>query len=150
MNTTNRRLNILSIDDDPGCQKAVTRFMNVIGGHSVDTAYTGAEGLRKAAQTRPDLILLDLVLPDMDGFHVMERLARNSRTKSIPVIMLTGAELTQADKSNLSLKPNFLRLEEKPCSFMTLLGSINTIIGAAGGQDKLMPGDSEAGTTCAY
>jgi len=148
MNTDYRHLKILSIDDDPGCQDAITR---VIGGHSVDTAYTGNEGLRKADQTRPDLILLDLVLPDMDGFHVLDRLTHSSRTRNIPVIMLTGADLTQADKQNLALKPNFVRLEEKPCSFITLLGKINTIADAASGdQNRRTTGDSEAGTTCAY
>jgi len=110
--------------------------MRVIGGHTVDAAYTGAEGLRMAAATKPNVILLDMILPDIDGIQVIDRLLSTSVTREIPVIFLTGADLTQTERQHLSLMPNFYRLEEKPCDFNVLLGHINRIAGSATARDN--------------
>ena len=59
-------------------------------GFSVHTAATGLEALKKARAMSPDLILLDLVLPELDGFAVCEALRRDAETAAIPIIMLTG------------------------------------------------------------
>ena len=59
-------------------------------GFSVSTAATGVEGLKKARSVGPDLILLDLILPELDGFAVCEALRRGEQTAGIPIIMLTG------------------------------------------------------------
>lgn len=59
-------------------------------GFSVSTAATGVEGLKKARNAAPDLIILDLVLPELDGFAVCEALRRGEQTAAIPIIMLTG------------------------------------------------------------
>ena len=59
-------------------------------GFSVSTAATGVEALKKARTLSPDLIVLDLVLPELDGFAVCEALRREDATAAIPIIMLTG------------------------------------------------------------
>jgi DNA-binding response OmpR family regulator len=59
-------------------------------GFSVSTAATGVEALKKARSLAPDLIVLDLVLPELDGFAVCEALRRGEETSAIPIIMLTG------------------------------------------------------------
>lgn len=59
-------------------------------GFSVSTAATGLEALKKARSLAPDLILLDLVLPELDGFAVCEVLRKGEQTCGIPIIMLTG------------------------------------------------------------
>jgi two-component system, OmpR family, alkaline phosphatase synthesis response regulator PhoP len=59
-------------------------------GFSVATAKNGIEALKKARSLAPDLILLDLVLPEMDGFAVCETLRKCPETKSIPIILLSG------------------------------------------------------------
>lgn len=59
-------------------------------GFTVSTATTGLDALKKARTTKPDLIVLDLVLPELDGFAVCEALKRSSETKTIPIILLTG------------------------------------------------------------
>jgi len=59
-------------------------------GFSVSTATTGLEALKKARAGSPDLILLDLVLPELDGFAVCEALRRGRDTSAIPIIVLTG------------------------------------------------------------
>jgi len=59
-------------------------------GYSVDFAYTGSEGLRKIEDLRPDLVILDIMLEDIDGFTVCRRLKSSPNTRDIPVIMLTA------------------------------------------------------------
>lgn len=59
-------------------------------GFAVSTANNGMDALKKARMVTPDLILLDLVLPELDGFAVCEALRRGAETARIPIIMLTG------------------------------------------------------------
>jgi len=59
-------------------------------GFSVSTAANGVEGLKKARSLTPDVIVLDLILPELDGFAVCEALKRSEETAKIPVILLTG------------------------------------------------------------
>src|SRR5947209_1086408 len=66
-------------------------------GYSVAVATTGIEALKKIRSSRPDLMVLDLVLPELDGFAVCEMLRRSPATASLPVIVLTGltSEITR-------------------------------------------------------
>jgi YesN/AraC family two-component response regulator len=66
-------------------------------GHQVLTARNGREALATLDHTRPDLILLDLMMPEMDGFAVMEALRLREATRDIPVIVLTARTLSEAD-----------------------------------------------------
>jgi len=59
-------------------------------GFTIYTATNGVEGLKKARALRPDLIILDLVLPELDGFAVCEAIKRGADTAAIPIIMMTG------------------------------------------------------------
>lgn len=59
-------------------------------GFFVTSATKGEEGLKLASQEKPDIILLDVILPKMDGFKVLKKLKGNSATKDIPVVMLTN------------------------------------------------------------
>lgn len=58
--------------------------------YQILSASDGREALEKIRKMRPDLILLDIIMPKMDGFEVLENLTNNSKTKDIPVIMLTA------------------------------------------------------------
>ena len=79
---------ILVVEDNPD-ELALLRMSLKGAGFSVTTASTGEEAL-KQAKAIPDLIVLDLVLPQMDGFTVCERLRKEQATASIPILMLTG------------------------------------------------------------
>lgn len=147
-----KRLKILSIDDDPGCQKAMSRFMTTIGYHTVETAFTGTEGFTKAARLAPDLILLDMMLPDMNGLQVMDRLSAAPATSRIPIIMLTGASLSEDQRKDLTSRKNFLRLEEKPADMTALLKFIDLLQDAGvkpGADNRPRPGTVK-GTICGY
>jgi DNA-binding response OmpR family regulator len=80
---------ILIVDDDAELVELLT-FNFKRAGFAVATAGDGVEALRKACSISPDLILLDLMLPELDGFAVCETLRRDAATASIPVIMLTA------------------------------------------------------------
>ena len=82
---------ILFIEDETALQKTLSAVMEQAG-HTVVNAYDGEKGLELAQEAAPDLILLDLILPKMDGFSVLEKLKGDEKTKSIPVIVLTNLE----------------------------------------------------------
>lgn len=124
-------LRILSIDDDRGCQLAAARFLTFEGGHIVEVAKDGREGLEKAAALRPDIILLDMSMPDMNGVQVMEALCAGPATRDIPVIMITGASLSETDWDTLKGKRNFISLEQKPADFDDILGKIEATVSGA-------------------
>jgi len=80
---------ILIIDDNADLL-ALLRLHFKEAGFTVRTTDNGADALKKVRSFSPDLIILDLVLPQMDGFAICETLKRNRATASIPVIVLTG------------------------------------------------------------
>lgn len=82
---------ILFIEDETALQKTLSAVMEQAG-HTVVNAYNGEKGLELAKEAPPDLILLDLILPKMDGFSVLERLKSDDKTKNVPVIVLTNLE----------------------------------------------------------
>ena len=87
---------VLVADDD----EDIVRFVEVnlrLEGFEVVTAADGKEALEQALEISPDLVLLDIMMPEMDGFQVCQSLRANSQTKHIPVIMLTARSLS-ADK----------------------------------------------------
>jgi DNA-binding response OmpR family regulator len=89
---------ILIIEDDPVIAR---NFLTLLEkeGFEVDVARDGDEGLTKAKE-KPHLILLDVMLPKLDGFEVLKRLKSDKELKSIPVIMLTNvAEVEKAKKA---------------------------------------------------
>jgi len=81
---------ILVIDDDKDIRKLVEKILTNAG-HKVTQAENGEAGLGFAILKKPDLIILDLNLPGMDGFAVCRRLKNKDDTKKIPVVMLTAA-----------------------------------------------------------
>ncbi len=80
---------VLSIEDDAFLSSLVSGKL-IDAGFSVITASTGKEGIAKATQERPNLVLLDIMLPDMGGFEILENLKSNPTTKDIPVIILSN------------------------------------------------------------
>jgi DNA-binding response OmpR family regulator len=92
-------------------------------GFSISTATNGLEAVRKARSLIPDLILLDLVLPELDGFAVCEKLRREEPTAAIPIIMLTG--LSSEFTRYAGLESGADEYVTKPASPNQLLPKIN-------------------------
>lgn len=84
-----RQRKILVVDDE----RHIVRLIQVNlerAGYQVVTAFDGKEGLKKVEAEKPDLIVLDVMMPYMDGFEVLKRLQANQSTRNIPVVMLTA------------------------------------------------------------
>lgn len=93
---------ILFIEDEPALQKALGDYLRDQG-YSVVQALDGPSGLETAERERPDLILLDLVLPRLPGLEVLEALGRDQRLQTIPVIVLTNVESNESVERSLEL-----------------------------------------------
>jgi len=93
---------ILFIEDEPTLQKAVGRFLEKEG-YNVKTALDGESGLDMVKKIKPNLILLDLILPKKDGFEVLAELKQDPKTANIPVIVLTNLEGSDDVEKALSL-----------------------------------------------
>jgi DNA-binding response OmpR family regulator len=80
---------ILIVDDDPDLVEAVTMILESKN-YEVAAAYGGIEGLQKAKSENPDLIVLDVMMPDKDGYVVCKELKADPKLKKIPVLLLTA------------------------------------------------------------
>ena len=89
---------ILIVDDTPANIGIISDSLEE-NGYSVLVAQDGTEGLQRAELMQPDLILLDVMMPDMDGFEVCRRLKKQPNTRDIPVIFMTALSETE-DKVN--------------------------------------------------
>jgi YesN/AraC family two-component response regulator len=87
---------ILIVDDDPGILDMHSRLVEQAGRRAM-TARNGLEALKLVEEQAPDLILLDLMMPEMDGFTVLDELRARESTRDIPVIILTARLLSDAD-----------------------------------------------------
>lgn len=84
------RQKILIIDDEKDFCLFIKEVLEITGKYEVSIATSGKSGIRASRYRKPDLILLDIIMPKMDGFEVLKELKQNKRTLSIPVIMLTA------------------------------------------------------------
>jgi two-component system alkaline phosphatase synthesis response regulator PhoP len=80
---------ILIVDDDPDLVEAVSIILESKG-YAVAAAYGGVEGLEKVKTEKPDLIVLDVMMPDKDGYEVCKELKADAKYRSIPILLLTA------------------------------------------------------------
>ena len=81
---------VLIIEDEADIRSLIKYNLNKAGFTRVETAESGLEGIEKAKEFLPDVILLDIMLPDVDGLNVCRKLRKGGKTNSIPIIMLTA------------------------------------------------------------
>ena len=84
-----KKARILLVEDDSFLSSMYVTKLTMSGYDSI-VAADGQEGFTKAQQEKPDLILLDIILPKMDGFEVLEKVKKDENTKDIPVVLLTN------------------------------------------------------------
>ena len=94
-------ITVLAVDDDPMAVELLRASLEPAG-FAVLTAGGGSEGLEMARLAQPDLIILDLMMPDVDGFTMVEALRADERTATIPVIVLTSKTMTADEKALLN------------------------------------------------
>jgi CheY-like chemotaxis protein len=110
--------NVLIVDDDRGFCQLMERTLTA-SGHTfvVRQAYAGEDGLQAMRAARPDLLLLDLIMPDMDGFQVLEEMRREPGLANVPVLLLTAVSLaddmlTRRSQKIVVRRPDGLNLTE--------------------------------------
>ncbi len=118
---------ILFIDDEPHMQYIVKTCLETFAGWEVLLAKSGLEGIIKAETEKPDAILLDGMMPEMNGITCLQKLQLNPKTQSLPVIFLTV-------KSSLTEPHRFLALGAvgaiaKPFDPLTLVAKMKKILG---------------------
>ena len=115
------RLLVLIVDDSPRNLKLARDVLRAAGFQTLE-AETGAEGIAIATEYVPDVILMDLRLPDMDGMEAARRLAAGERTARIPVVALSAVALERVDDP--ALTPGFAGFLEKPISVHDFPGQV--------------------------
>ena len=115
-------------DDEDNVFMLQTRF-ELIGDFEVLVAVNGTDGLAMVANERPDLVLMDLNLPDIDGWEVTRRLKSDPSTAGIPVIALTAHAM--AGDRETALAAGCDEFDTKPVDFDRLLQKVNALLGGS-------------------
>ncbi len=115
---------ILYIEDDVSIRQLVQLIFDRRDDLELLEAETGGEGLSLAQSSQPDLIMLDISLPDMNGGKVLELLKENENTAKIPVIAISG---NSADNTRLTF-PGFQDYLEKPINIQMLYKTIDSFL----------------------
>ncbi|MDF1790408.1 MAG: response regulator [Thalassobaculaceae bacterium] len=115
---------VLCIEDNPINMRIVEHVVGCLPDVTFIEATTGEDGLIQALHARPDVIVLDLNLPDINGYEVLERLLANPETAAIPVIALTAAAMR--DEVERGLAQGFFRYLTKPLDFEEFLEVLQT------------------------
>ncbi len=119
---------IAIIEDNPEAARLLRRILQTRGDFQIAEAHTGHEGVELIRQTRPDLILLDLMMPDMDGFAVLDILKAEEPLQDIPVIVITAKELRADERERLQGQIQML-LQKGAFMDDDLLDEINALLG---------------------
>jgi signal transduction histidine kinase/DNA-binding response OmpR family regulator len=97
-----KRVEVLVIDDHVDDILLIRRILEAQGDYHISEANGGLAGIEMVHRRPPDVIILDLMMPDVDGFGVLEALKREAKTRAIPVIVVTAKQLTDEDRERLN------------------------------------------------
>jgi CheY-like chemotaxis protein len=116
---------ILIVDDEPDTLDTLAAILRARK-YEVMIASSGAEGIEKAKKEKPDLILLDILMPNIDGYEVCTRLKLDKDTSKIPIIMLTAFSESSAIQKAYKVKADDYII--KPFSFPILFGKLGKFL----------------------
>jgi len=117
---------VLVIDDEPEITDIIEAYMTS-SGYKVIVENSSVMGIERAKTYKPDVILLDIMMPYMDGYEVCEEMRKNEATKSIPVLFLTGKD--PADDHGKTWEVGGNMFIKKPFSCERLLNMVNAVMG---------------------
>jgi CheY-like chemotaxis protein len=121
MPASRRKTHVLIVDDDSDTLTCYGHYLRTAGLH-VTTAADAREAIVAAARTLPDVIVLDLVMPVLDGYAVMHGLRARSNTSQIPVVLFTGLTIEKIRSA-----PQVRALVRKPCTPLDLLSVVRML-----------------------
>lgn len=106
---------IVIVDDEPNVRRLISRILKSQGNYTLFEAVDGRSAIELITREKPDLVILDLMMPDVDGITVIDTIQSNKETRDIPIIVITAKELTNSEKLRLKghiqalmLKGNFV------------------------------------------
>jgi CheY-like chemotaxis protein len=117
---------VLYIEDNSTIRQLLRYIIDLRPGFTLLEAENGAQGLEMARIHRPDLILLDIHLPDMNGFKVFEHLQKNPGTAKIPVVAMSGSAAPSDIEKGL--RAGFKQFLSKPINIKEFLGTLDSIV----------------------
>ncbi|MBU0467989.1 MAG: response regulator [Candidatus Omnitrophica bacterium] len=123
---------ILIVDDDPSMVKVLEKWLKMDGYVSI-FARTGEDGFTKAKAEKPDLVLMDLMLPDINGVQVIRQIVNDPETKGIPIVCITVTMGVETDKGDeqIDVDGRLFRAFAKPLHQRKLLSVIRKEINIA-------------------
>jgi CheY-like chemotaxis protein len=113
---------LLIVDDELAIIEALQDILSVEG-YDVVTAFNGLDGLRRMADAKPDLVLLDLMMPVMDGRELLRRMREDSELSTIPVVVMSAGRISDEDRRASA------RFLAKPFELDMLLDTIAELLG---------------------
>ncbi len=116
---------ILIVDDSPTEIHVLTTILEKLG-HSIETAPNGEEGIVRAKELKPDLILMDVVMPGMNGFQATRQISKDDGTSHIPIIIVTTKD--QETDRVWGLRQGAKDYLTKPVDEATLVEKVNTLL----------------------
>jgi CheY-like chemotaxis protein len=120
---------ILIIDDSVEFKEMICDYFQIIG-YKVEKADNGTDGFKKALDTeKPDIIFLDVMMPDLSGIEVLRRLREEEKTKNIPVLILTGSNFDSNMNELFKMESNCRDFLSKSISLPILAKLVKNIIG---------------------
>ena len=124
---------ILVIDDEPEITDIVETFLETAG-YEVESENASQPGIARAKTFLPDLVLLDIMMPGMDGYEICSELKRSEKTKRIPVVFLTGKD-ARSDEGR-SFKVGGVLFIKKPFSCERLLDIVKVVLQTVDKENK--------------
>ncbi len=134
-NEQDRDVNILVVDDYADNVELLEELLTDCG-YKVTTAYDGDEALRKVTLSKPDLILLDIMMPKMDGYQVCEALRADKNTKEIPIIFVT-AKTEVKDWTHAIFNVGVNSYITKPINPKKLIDKVKSVLKMKQSREKL-------------
>ena len=117
---------VLLVEDDSAGRRMYADWLTQAG-FSVNQAHNGLQALERAFDSVPDIVVTDLNIPGIDGFELTRRLKQDPRTRTIPIVAVTGYAAFQADPGR-AIRAGCDAVLEKPCSPDDLETAIRTLI----------------------
>lgn len=117
---------VLLVEDDNEGRRLYAEWLTQAG-FDVTQAHNGLQALERAFESMPDVVVTDLNIPGIDGFQLTRRLKQDPRTRTVPVVAVTGYAAFQADPGR-AIRAGCDAVLEKPCSSEDLEAAIRTLI----------------------
>lgn len=118
---------LLIIDDEQNLCSLMEDMLS--DDYTVFTSTQGAQGIQLAQTKKPDLIFLDMVMPDLAGPEIAKRLAQDPQTQKIPVVVMTAKLYEDEQVRLIKQQPNVRGILNKPCTLAILQNKIKEILG---------------------